>query len=203
MTSPRTSAAPCRIWITGSSAAGKSTLARRWARQLDLHHLELDGLYHQAGWTPADPDVMRAQVAAVLAEPRWVVDGNYRSVLGTLVAERCDLRVVLGLPIHRIMARVVRRTLGRVLLRTELWNGNREQWRALRSLDPHENIVLWAWSQRRAYRAQADDALAEAAAGGPPTVVLRSPAQMRRFTRYLQRWRAAAAVSSRRSAGPS
>ena len=72
-----------------------------------------------------------------------MVDGNYRSVLGALVAERCDLRVVLGLPIHRIMARVVRRTLGRVLLRTELWNGNRERWSNVLDAD---HPVRWAWS---------------------------------------------------------
>jgi hypothetical protein len=40
------------------------------------------------------------------------------------------------------MTRITRRTLGRMITRAELWNGNREEWRNLRTLDPETNIVL-------------------------------------------------------------
>ena len=52
------------------------------------------------------------------------------------------------------MPRVVRRTLWRGLLRTELWHGNREDLRNLLRRDPDQNVVLWSWtSHARAHRA--------------------------------------------------
>ena len=42
-------------------------------------------------------------------------------------------------------ARVILRSLKRVITREELWNGNRERWRNLVSRDPERNIIVWAW----------------------------------------------------------
>jgi len=56
---------------------------------------------------------------------------------------------------HRVtMSRVVRRTIGRGILRCELWNDNRESLRNLVKAEPEENIILWAWTQRDKYRTQ-------------------------------------------------
>jgi hypothetical protein len=33
-----------------------------------------------------------------------------------------------------------------------LWNGNREPWSNLYSLDPTRSIVAWSWTQRHKYR---------------------------------------------------
>ena len=67
---------------------------------------------------------------------------------------RVDTVVWLDMP-HRVtMSRVVRRTVGRGILRRELWNGNRESLRNLLTTEPEVNIVLWAWTQRDKYRKQ-------------------------------------------------
>jgi hypothetical protein len=50
------------------------------------------------------------------------------------------------------MRQVVRRTLGRLLLRRELWNGNREPWANLFRLDPQRSIIAWAWTQHDTYK---------------------------------------------------
>jgi dephospho-CoA kinase len=55
-------------------------------------------------------------------------------------------------PRHRVMRQVLRRTLGRTLLRRELWNGNREPLANLWSRDPQRSIIAWAWSQHESYR---------------------------------------------------
>jgi len=51
-----------------------------------------------------------------------------------------------------VIARVVFRSLRRVLHGVELWNGNRERWANLLSLDPERSVAAWAWSKHGHYR---------------------------------------------------
>ncbi|MEJ7650368.1 MAG: hypothetical protein WKF57_15250 [Nakamurella sp.] len=185
-TAPAVPGRPRTIWITGSSGVGKSTLAARLESEFGLPHLELDGLFHQAGWTPQDHEVMRSQVSEVLAQDTWVVDGNYSSVLGTLVRDRCQLQIALDLPTWLVMARITRRTLTRMATGQELWNGNTEPWSNLTSWDPETNILRWAWTKRHGYRAAARAAEISSGVDGPRCVRLTSPAQVERFVQYLR-----------------
>lgn len=176
---------PPRVLVTGNSGSGKTTLAAGLASDLGVPHVELDGLYHGAGWTPADREMIRALVRLATAEPAWVIDGNYTSIVGQILRDRAGFVIALDLPRWRVMARITRRTLGRMITRTELWNGNREQWRNLRTLDPETNIVLWAWTQHSKYHERAVAEEQRGARQGPPTVRLTSPAHVRRFRRFL------------------
>lgn len=133
-----------RVAVLGPSGAGKTTLSRRLARVLGVPHLELDGLHHQPGWTELDRDEFRRRVAAVVAGDGWVVDGNYGRVRD-LVLARADTVVELRPRRLLVLGRVLRRTCRRLLLRQELWNGNRERLRAVLSLNPERSIVAWAW----------------------------------------------------------
>jgi adenylate kinase family enzyme len=149
--------------VVGNSGTGKTHLSRRLAAQLGLPHVELDALNHRAGWQEAPLEEFRDQVRRTLDglqanDGGWVVDGNYRSRVGDLI--NADTYVWLDYPRSIVMRRVVRRTLGRVVTRRELWNGNRERWRSLVNLDPRENIVLWAWTNHQNYRRRYDEASA-------------------------------------------
>lgn len=183
MTSAHTSdePTPSRVAVHGASGSGKTTFARELARVLDASHLELDGLFHQPGWTSADPQDFRDRVAEFVERPRWVVDGNYRHVRD-LVWSRADAIVLLDLSRARVTARVVRRTLGRLIARRELWNGNRESWGNLFSRDPERSIVLWSGTTYAHYHGQFADVVRR----GAPSArleVLRSPSQVRAFLR--------------------
>jgi hypothetical protein len=114
-----------------------------------------------------------------------VTDGHYTSIVGQILRDRAGLVIALDLSRWRVMSRITRRTLGRMITRAELWNGNREQWRNLLTLDPETNMVLWAWTQHRKYheRPVAEEQLGHRL--GPPVVRLTSPAQIRRFRRFL------------------
>ena len=70
------------------------------------------------------------------AEPAWMIDGNYTSVVGQILRDRAGLVITLDLPRWRVMARITRRTLGGMITRAELWSGNREEWRNLLTLEP-------------------------------------------------------------------
>jgi adenylate kinase family enzyme len=87
-----------RIWIKGGSGSGKTTLAKELARRLDLEHVELDALHHDANCTAAPAQLLQERVRCALDDVRgWVVDGNYDSKLGTLVLDRAELIVWLDL----------------------------------------------------------------------------------------------------------
>jgi adenylate kinase family enzyme len=137
-----------RISVVGSSGSGKTTQARTIADALGAPNLELDSVYHQANWTPLSDAEFVARVSRFVEQPRWVVDGNYTSH-GVLDAvwQRADTVVWLDPPRSTVMRRVLFRSLRRVAMRTELWNGNRERWRNLWSTDPEQNIVLWAFTR--------------------------------------------------------
>lgn len=176
---------PQCIWIAGSSGAGKSTLARKIAAELGLPHLELDALYHGPDWEPAEPGEFREAVTQIVDRTGWVVDGNYRSALAGVVAQRAHLVVAIDLPVPITMARVIRRTVRRAVTRQTLWNGNRERLRNFTRWDPEENIIRWTWDNRHRYHRLALEAERAGQAGGPPCIRLTSPAQVRRFVRYL------------------
>jgi adenylate kinase family enzyme len=108
-------------------------------------------MFHLPGWGELPGEEFRQQVSAAAAGEGWVIDGNYQAVLD-LVWERADTVVWLDLPRRTVMYRVVTRTLRRVLLRRELWNGNREPWSNLFSVDPMKSVIAWSWTRHGVYR---------------------------------------------------
>ncbi|HVA31756.1 MAG TPA: hypothetical protein VMU58_10860 [Gaiellaceae bacterium] len=147
-----------RVAVMGGSATGKTTVARRLAGILGVSHVELDALNHDPGWQEAPVEVFRERVRAACARDRWVVDGNYRSKLGSLVLERADTVVFLDLPFWLTLRRGVRRTIVRTATREELWNGNREQ---LRHMFSRYWIPWWVVQTHRHYAREIPERVAE------------------------------------------
>jgi len=149
-----------RISVVGNSGSGKTTLARELAAALGVPHLELDSVFHQPGWQPLEREAFRERVAAFMSEsePGWIVDGNYSDVRD-VVWSRADTVVWLDPPRHRVMRRVIWRTLHRMATRAELWNGNREQWKFVFNRD--ESIIAWAWTSHRHVRERYERAQAD------------------------------------------
>ena len=93
--------------------------------------MEIDSLYHGAGWTPRANFV--AEVEAFSDGPEWVIEWQYRAVRRLLV-ERADTLVWLDYSSWLQMTRLVGRTMRRRLARQELWNGNYETSSRTRSI---------------------------------------------------------------------
>jgi adenylate kinase family enzyme len=166
-----------RISIVGNSGSGKTRLARKVAKRLGVPHLELDAVFHQPGWTELDLPTFQQRVREFAAQDNWVIDGNYRSRLGTEVWDRADTVVWLDYPRRIVMPRVLRRTFGRVVIRKKLWNGNRESLRNALSWDPETSIIRWAWTQHRPYREGFSESLSELAGRNVEVVRIRRPVQ--------------------------
>jgi adenylate kinase family enzyme len=97
-------------------------------------------------------DVGRLVESAEATYGGWVADGNYLTNLGTTLTGRADSVVWLDYSRAVVLARVVRRTAGRLVLRRRLWHGNRERWSAVVSRDPETNILLWSWTRHAGVR---------------------------------------------------
>lgn len=172
---------PQRVLVAGVTGAGKTTLARRLAGVWGLRQVEIDGLFHGPGWTPR-PQFLE-DVQALAAEERWVTEFQYVSKgAHHALAPRAQLVVWLDYPFRVVRGRLLWRTLLRRLLRTRLWNGNREKplWRLL-GKDPGQNILRWqratlhTWTER----------MPQMAAQYPHLVIVRlcTPAQTARWLR--------------------
>ncbi len=149
-----------RINVIGSSGSGKTTLARTLAERLSLPHVELDSLFHQPNWVPTETELFRSQVTDATATEHWVIDGNY-TVARDILWSRADTVIFLDLPRWQVMRQLIPRSVRRVVTRERLWNGNRERWTNLTTLDPEHNPVVWSWKrhalQRVRYEAAVND----------------------------------------------
>jgi adenylate kinase family enzyme len=168
-----------RVVVQGASGSGKTTLATAIAAALGVAHLELDGLYQQANWTPLDLDEFRARVRQFAQQPRWVVDGNYRHVRDILWPLATTI-VLIDLPRRVVMTRVIKRTFLRIMKREQLWNGNRESWRNALSRDPMNNIILWSWTSYTRYHEEVPREALEAV-GSERVMVLKRARDVQRF----------------------
>src|SRR5262249_4079939 len=156
------------------SGNGKTTLGKELARRLGVPFHELDAFQHGPDWKEATVAELRAAVEPLVAGDRWVIDGAYRGKLGDLVLAAADVVVWLDLPMRIWLPRLVRRTVGRMVRREELWNGNRESLRG--ALGGRDALIPYAirchFKRRRIYPSQL---------ASYPVVRLRSPAEVERW----------------------
>ncbi|HEY9437735.1 MAG TPA: adenylate kinase, partial [Streptomyces sp.] len=87
----------------------------------------------------------------------------------------------LDLPRRVVFRQVVGRTLARATTRRELWNGNRERWRNMLSLDPQRSIIMWSWTRHHRYRRRYQDAARDPRWAHLRFVRLRSRRQVSEF----------------------
>ncbi|MFJ4252384.1 AAA family ATPase [Microbacterium sp. NPDC090003] len=184
---------PRRVLVAGVTGSGKTTLAGRVARLWGLRHVEIDALFHGPEWTPR-PEFLD-DVRAFASEDRWVTEWQYTSK-GTddILTPRADLAIWLDYPYHVVRSRLLRRTIGRSILRTRLWNGNVEKpiWKMFRR-SPEENLLAWQtatlgkWAER----------MPVAAAEFPHLTIVRL-----RHPREAERWLRAQAEASGVSMAP-
>jgi adenylate kinase family enzyme len=129
--------------LASASGCGKTTVGRELAARLAVPFVELDALVHGPNWTETPDDELRAQVAPVVAQDGWVIDGSYLRKLGTLVLDCTDTVVWLDLPIRVWLPRLIRRTGRRMRGREQLWNDNRETLRDV--VWGRESLLVWAF----------------------------------------------------------
>lgn len=97
-----------RILVIGSGGSGKTTFARRLAERTGLPLIHLDSLYWRPGWDPTPDERWRNNVAELVREDAWIMDGNYGGSLDIRL-EACDTVIFLDIPRITCLWRVLRR----------------------------------------------------------------------------------------------
>ena len=138
-----------RVLIVGNSGGGKSTLARVLGEALGPPVIHLDVLYWQPAWTPTDEATFRGKVAAALAAPRWICDGNFGGSWD-LRMPRADTIVWLDMPRLVCLARAIwRAATYRDGARPDMPEGCREKF----DLDFYR--FIWSYDRKVKPRLQA------------------------------------------------
>jgi adenylate kinase family enzyme len=86
-----------RVAVVGCGGSGKSYVARELGRLLDLPVVHMDAVYFDDQWNPMPMERFEAAQCELVAEPRWVIDGNYNSTLQVRL-EAADTVVFMDLP---------------------------------------------------------------------------------------------------------
>lgn len=138
-----------RIAVIGATGSGKTTLAQRLGDILNLPVIELDALHWMPGWTEKPWPEIRAELDPLTRQDKWITDGNYNQVRD-LIWPRADMIIWLDYPFLTIFLRLFIRTLKRVFLKIELWNGNRERFRE--NFLSRDSLFVWLVTSRPKHR---------------------------------------------------
>jgi adenylate kinase family enzyme len=152
------SIARMRFLVVGTSGAGKSTFAEALGKAAQCPHIELDRFYWGPGWEAVPHAQFERAVLAATEGERWVADGNYSAVRDVLWPRATQV-VWLNYSRWTVFSRLLWRTLGRIMTREELFQGNRESLRM--SFFSRDSVLLWSYrtfeTNRRKYAGLRED----------------------------------------------
>lgn len=135
-----------RVSVIGNTGSGKTTVARAIAAALGVPYVELDELHWGPNWTPATAEELVDKVTPTVASDAWVIDGMYYGKIGGLVLRRADTVVWMDPPFASMLARMLWRSITRIVRRTPVFNDNRETIRT--AFFSRNSLLLFAMRTR-------------------------------------------------------
>ena len=99
-----------RILIIGNAGAGKSTFAAALAEKLRLPLVHLDRLYWCGNWEHISREEFDAKLQQVLAQPQWIIDGNFNRTLPHRLTY-CDTVFFFDMPTALCLWGITKRVL--------------------------------------------------------------------------------------------
>jgi len=156
-----------RIHVIGNCCSGKSALAARLSRALDLPLVELDALNWLPGWislSATDPAEFERRIREATAGDRWIVAGSYSNFSQRLFWPRLQTVVWLDLPMPTLIWRVFRRSWRRWRSKELLWGTNSERFfPQLMVWRKQDSLIWWIVTQHERKRRQMREYMADPA----------------------------------------
>jgi adenylate kinase family enzyme len=165
-----------RVAVVGCSGVGKTTFSRRLAEKTGLPLVHLDYYHHELGKDyPHNRAAWVKRVKPLIAEPSWVMDGNYQSTFPLRFA-RADTIIFFDYPRWRALLGIYKR---------------RFQYRKTRRADMPEgwqekiprDFLMFVWKFNRDYRPNIISALD--AVEGKRVIVFHKPKEAEQYLRSL------------------
>ncbi len=92
-----------KIMIIGCAGAGKSVFARKLRDKTGLPLYPLDTIWHKPDKTNISREEFDARLAEIVAQDRWIIDGNYQRTLEVRM-RACDTVIFLDFPVEVCLA---------------------------------------------------------------------------------------------------
>ncbi|GAA2342119.1 topology modulation protein [Dactylosporangium salmoneum] len=163
-----------KVAIVGCGGSGKSHVARELGKILGAPVTHLDAAFYDNAWNPLPMDKFTELQRDLVAQPRWVIDGNYNSTLQVRL-EACDTVVLMDVStwaaLYGIFSRQIRHGAG------HKGNGvhNRIHW----------GVIKYVATYRRKMRPRVMAKIEEFAAGRADVVLLANRRMTRRWLRKV------------------
>lgn len=160
-----------RVLIIGCGGSGKSTLARQLGEKTGLPVVHLDKLFWHPGWVESTKDEIDEKIRQAIAEPRWIMDGNYNRTIQQRL-KRCDTVIYLDFSRFACLMGVAKRvitTYGQV--RPDMGEGCPER------LDL--DFLKWVWNFNKNKREKYYKLLDESE--GIEIIVLKNRREVKKF----------------------
>jgi adenylate kinase family enzyme len=166
-----------RIVVIGNAAGGKSTLARRLARQRELPHVEVDRLLWQPGWKLApETDYAREHARAVACE-KWLIDGLGRqdSIAERLTRATEIILIDMPLWMHFWLAAE----------RQHAWGKLEHPPAGVADVPPTRELFRTMWEVDRSWLPEIRSMCAEAELAGKPVIRLGSVEEIDAYVKSI------------------
>ncbi|MFE9880196.1 topology modulation protein [Streptomyces mirabilis] len=163
-----------KVAIVGCGGSGKSYLARELGKILNAPVTHLDAAFYDDDWNALPMDKFAELQRELVAEPRWVIDGNYNSTL-QIRLESCDTVVLMDVStisaLYGIFSRQLRHGAG------HKGNGvhNRIHW----------GVIKYVATYRRRMRPRVMAKIDEFASSRSDVVLLATRRQTRRWLQQV------------------
>lgn len=161
-----------KVAVVGCGGSGKSHVARELGRILHAPVTALDAAFYDDEWNALPMDKFAALQRKLVAQPRWVIDGNYNATLAVRL-EACDTVILMDVStvaaLYGIFSRQIRHGAGH--------HGNGVHNRI------HWGVIKYVATYRRKMRPRVMAKIEEYAADRADVVLLANRRQTRRWLR--------------------
>jgi adenylate kinase family enzyme len=131
-----------KILIFGPPGSGKTTLSLSLAKSLNIPAYHLDKYFFEKNWIERSPELFLADVATILTETCWIIDGNAMRTLETRFAQ-ATIAIYLKKPRLLCLSRIIWRWLSTMHIKKHdgpEGSTNKISWKLL--------TYLWAYEKR-------------------------------------------------------